>query len=156
MSQQSGTTISEMRSYIGKSNTIDNLRKKKLIKIKEIKYKNSRFDRFKNFINERNRRYSGFFEKSRSLTKIKDNKLKYKKVIKDVNSLINNLEMNNTKSTFHRVTVKDSFLNSYKNFIVINKYDQFRDGIPVLQLKKDDFFEKAKYHKTVRIFFTNN
>ena len=149
ISQQAGTTYREINTLIGKSNTIEHLRSKKLIKVKEIKMKNSRLDKFNRMKMERDRRPASSLNKKRSPIKIRDNTLKYKKVIKDVNGLINNLEMNNSKSTFHRVTVRDSFLNSYKNFIVINKYDKFRDGIPVLQLKKDDFFDKAKFHKTV-------
>lgn len=151
ISQQAGTTLHDVNSIIGKSTTIDQLRSKKLIKIKEIKMKNSRFDKFNRMKMARDRKSASSYDRKKSPIKIMDNKLKYKKVIKDVNSLINNLEMNCSKSTFHRVTVRDSFLNSYKNFIVINKYDKFRDGIPLLQLKKDDFYDKTKYYKTVNI-----
>jgi hypothetical protein len=150
--KQSGNNFNEYNGYIGKSHTIDHLRKKKLINIKEIKMKNCRFDKFNRIKAARDRVSLSSSSQKRS-PKAKDNNIKYKKIVKDVNNLINNLEMNLSKSTFHKVTVRDSFLNSYKNFIVINKFDKFRDGIPVLQLKKDDFFEKAKYHKSVNLYF---
>jgi hypothetical protein len=150
--KQSGNTFNEYNGYIGKSHTIEHLRKKKLINIKEIKMKNCRFDKFNRMKAARDRVSVSSGSQKRSPL-IKDNNIKYKKIVKDVNSLINNLEMNLSKDTFHKVTVRDSFLNSYKNFIVINKYDKFREGIPVLQLKKDDFFNKAKYYKSVSTLF---
>jgi len=105
-----------------KACTVESMKKKKKLNISAIKLENSRFDRFI-LAKELHRRRQSLsmggndLRKSKVSNTQKDNNYKYKKVLRDVSNLINNLEMMKTKSTFHRVTVKDSLLNSYKNFI---------------------------------------
>lgn len=136
------------RNMIYKMNTIENMKKKKILNIQLMNLQNSRFDKFLKIKEwQKSKRCSLSTSKTTLRSKLtdiqKNNNNKYKSVLNDVAALINNLEIMKTKVTFHRVTVKDSLLNSHKDFIVINQFDKFKNGIPVLQLKKEDFLCKA-------------
>ncbi len=152
--RNSGTNTNENfnneTNFKNRKNTIESMKKKSLINFNSIKIENSRLERFQRAKDlyrtrlSKSLRSSSVLRNKKVSKTQKNNNYKYQKVLRDVSSLINNLEMMKTKSTFHRVTVKDSLLNSHKNFIVINQFDKFRNGIPVLQLKKEDFLKKAK------------
>lgn len=147
----SGTNTNENfnnENFLQKQNTIESMKKKRLINFSTMKLENSRFEKFQKAKDLYRKKLSTSLSSSSVLkNKVskmqKNNNYKYQNVLRDVSSLINGLEMMKTKSTFHRVTVKDSLLNSHKNFIVINQFEKFRNGIPVLQLKKEDFLKKA-------------
>jgi hypothetical protein len=155
--KNSGTSTNDNFSgnNSNKIQTIENMKNKQTLKVNTLKLENSRFDKFM--------KIKQLFAKKRlnmseSVKNIKTSKMqmnnnnKYGKVLKEVSDLLNNLEMLKTKSTFHKITVKDSFLNSHKNFIIINQLAKFQNGIPVLQLKKEAFL-KNKLPKVIKFFF---
>ena len=129
------------------------MKKNNKLKFNSIDLKNPRFDKFlatkinhQKYLDTLNSssRTSNFLQKS--------NLHKYKNVLDDIGGLFYDLEMIKTKSTFHRITVKDSLLNSHKNFIVINQYDKIKEGMPILQLKREDFESKTNLNNKVNLF----
>ena len=85
-------------------------------------------------------------QKSFDLEKVfkNTNKEKNDKVIKQINSLLSNIDNLKTKSTAFSPEVKDSLLNSYKDFIILKENNKFSEGMPILELKKEQFLKNTK------------
>jgi hypothetical protein len=71
-------------------------------------------------------------------------------VLDQINFLFDSLDNLRTRSD-HQQKPADSLLNSHKDFILMKKYEEFKSGVPILKLKREDFMEKATYFSKVRI-----
>lgn len=71
------------------------------------------------------------------------NKAKNINVINEINSLLVNIDNIKTKHSFSP-DIKDSLLNSYKDFVAVNRQTKFYEGTSILDLKKDAFIKKVK------------
>ncbi len=146
-----GTTnlIRGVRKEDTNSETNENLITKKLqINSMNVNIKNYRMDNFKQLRNK--------FEKLSVSTKDKKsfdfekvlkkggNRQRNDSVINQINSLLENIDSLKTKSTAFSPEVKDSLLNSYKDFIVVKEKHKFFEGMPILQLKKEEFLKNTK------------
>lgn len=158
--QQNSSGVGTLNLTIAKEDnnnqeTIESIQIKKLqINNMNVNIKNYRMDNFKQLRNKFEKiSVSTKHQKSFVLEKIfkNSNKEKNDKVIHQINSLLANIDNLKTKSTAWNPEVKDSLLNSYKDFIVVKEIDKFYDGMPILQLKKEQFLKNTKIFE-VRIF----
>lgn len=127
--------------------TLENTQNKLQINSMNVNIKNYRMDNFKQLRNK--------FEKLSVSTKLQrsfdfekafknSNKEKNEKVIDQINSLLANIDLLKTKSTAFSPEVKDSLLNSYKDFIVVKEKNKFYEGMPILDLKREQFLKNTK------------
>ncbi len=112
-----------------------------------VNIKNYRMDNFKHLRNKFDKfSLSTKHQNSLDLEKAfkKSNKDKNDKVINQINSILANLDDLKTKSTNFNPEVKDSLLNSYKDFIIVKENNKFSQGMPILELKKEQFLKNTK------------
>jgi len=127
--------------------TVGSLQNNILINNMNVNIKNYRMDNFKNLRNK--------FEKISETTKNQksldfdrifknSNKEKNNNVINQINSLLVNIDNLKTKSTNFNPDVKDSLLNSYKDWVIVKENNRFAEGVPILELKKEQFLKNTK------------
>jgi hypothetical protein len=132
--------------------TVDNMNKKNILAEQNLslgavynrigKLKNARRDFFEN-VNK--------MEEEKVSKKINKNREKNENILDGINSLFKMLDNIKTASS-DSLHIKDSLLNSHKNFIIVKKIKEFNDGVPILKLKKEDFMEKSKKYMSVNFF----
>lgn len=69
-------------------------------------------------------------------------------IFNQISSMLEQMQNIQTSSSDSFLAL-DSLLNSHKNFIIVNKFKQFKDGIPILKLKRENFMEKTKPYMNV-------
>jgi hypothetical protein len=120
-----------------------------------INLKNYRIDNFKHLRDRLDKvRLNTIVKKSKDFERIFDhtNKVKNNNVINEINSLLVNIDNIKTKNSFSP-EIKDSLLNSYKDFVAVNRQTKFCEGTSILDLKKDAFMNKLKiYDVKIYIF----
>lgn len=127
--------------------TLENFNNKLQINSMNVNIKNYRMDNFKQLRNKFEKfSVSTKHQKSFDLEKVfkNTNKEKNDNVINQINSLLANIDNLKTKSTIFSPEVKDSLLNSYKDFIVVKENNKFFQGMPILELKKEQFLKNTK------------
>lgn len=110
-----------------------------------VNIKNYRLDNFKSLRNKFEKiSLSTQNKKSLKLDKIFLNSYKEKDlvVVNQINSLLLNIDSMKTKQSFSP-DIKDSLLNSYKNFIILKEHKKFKEGVSILDLKKEQFLKKT-------------
>lgn len=119
-----------------------------------INIKNYRMDNFKHLRDKLDKvRLSSMEKKMNNFDEIfkHNNKEKNTNVINEINSLLVNIDNIKTKNSFSP-DIKDSLLNSYKDFIAVNRQTKFYEGASILDLKKDFFVKKFKIFDVKVIF----
>jgi len=120
-----------------------------------INLKNYRIDNFKHLRDKLDKvRLSTLEKKSKNFDRIFDhtNKVKNNNVINEINSLLVNIDNIKTKHSFSP-EIKDSLLNSYKDFVAVNRQTKFYQGSSILDLKKDAFINKIKIFDVIIFIF---
>lgn len=134
--------------------TLENIQNKLQINSMNVNIKNYRMDNFKQLRNKFDKlSVSTRHQKSLDLEKLfkNTNREKNDKVINQINSLLANIDLLTTKSTAFSPEVKDSLLNSYKDFIVVKENNKFNEGMPILELKKEQFLKNTKILEVSKI-----
>lgn len=122
-----------------------------------INLKNYRFDNFKHLrekldkvreftVEQKNSDFNRIFKHT--------NKERNTNVINEINSLLVNIDNIKTKHSFSP-DIKDSLLNSYKDFVAVNRQTKFLEGASILDLKKDAFIQKIKL-LDVKLYLNQN
>jgi hypothetical protein len=120
-----------------------------------INLKNYRIDNFKHLRDRLDKvRLNTIVKKSKDFERIFDhtNKVKNNNVINEINSLLVNIDNIKTKNSFSP-EIKDSLLNSYKDFVAVNRQTKFNEGTSILDLKKDAFINKLKIFDVIKFIF---
>lgn len=111
-----------------------------------INIKNYRMDNFKHLRNKLDKvRLDSVDKKINNFDRIfqHTNKAKNNNVINEINSLLVNIDNIKTKHSFSP-EIKDSLLNSYKDFVAVNRQTKFYEGTSILDIKRDEFIKKIK------------
>jgi beta-N-acetylglucosaminidase len=127
--------------------TVENIQNKLQISNMNVNIKNYRMDNFKQLRNKFDKiSVSTKHQKTFVFEKIfkNTNKEKNDNVINQINSLLVNIDNLKTKSTAFSPEVKDSLLNSYKDFIAVKEINKFYKGVSILELKKEQFLKNTK------------
>ena len=133
--------------------TLENFNNKLQINSMNVNIKNYRMDNFKKLRNKfENFSVSTKHQKNLDLEKLfkNTNKEKNDKVLNQINSLLENLYNFKTKSSSFGPEVKDSLLNSYKDFIIVKENIKFFKGMPILELKKQEFLKNTKILEVIK------
>jgi len=143
----SNEALNQNRTKNDDCETLENIKNKIQINNMNVSIKNYRMDNFKQLRNKFNK-LSHSTKNQYTLDVVKlfknTNKEKNDKVINQINSLLANIDLLTTKSTAFSPEVKDSLLNSYKDFIVVKENIKFYEGMPILELKKEQFLKNTK------------
>jgi hypothetical protein len=149
--------FSERGRYPGEMNcklkTIDGLNENKILKDKIISI-DTRFSRVGKLKNAE-KLYTDEIVKQKEKKKkkiISVSQNKNERILNEINYLFDVLDNIKTTSD-HSLPVPDSLLNTHKNFILFKKYDQFEKGISLLDLKRQEFLEKANLLIQVKLLY---
>lgn len=119
-----------------------------------INIKNYRIDNFKHLREKLDKiRLSSLDKKENDFDRIfqHTNKARNINVVNEINSLLINIDNIKTKESFSP-DIKDSLLNSYKDFIAVNKKTKFYEGSSILDLKKDAFIKKMNINDVIILY----
>jgi hypothetical protein len=144
--ESSGTGSPNIFAKEDNSDIAHNFQTKIPINNFNLNIKNYRLDNFKHLRNKfENFSTSTKNQKTYDFDKIfkNTNKEKNKYVINQINSLLSTIENIKTKTNDFSPDVKDSLLNSYKNFIAVKEKKKFTDGVSILNLKREEFLKNT-------------
>jgi len=122
------------------------------IKNFDISLTNYRLDNLKNVKDNLEKNSVSFRNtKSEDLEKIfrNTNKEKNNKVINQINTVLHNIDDDQSKSPSFSPQVKDWFVNSYKHFMTIKDNERNKDGVPIFELKQSDLMKNTNLREVI-------